>query len=141
MLLLGIDLGTSSIKVSVVNAETQECLAAASYPETEADIISPFTGWAEQSPDQWWENVKQAILKCHSSNQYDPTDIAAIGIAYQMHGLVLVDKQQARVAEGLQTADFVGLPVENRYVFGYGLDYQEYLRNARGIFAVQKEFE
>src|SRR6476660_3473392 len=94
MLLLGIDLGTSSIKVSVVNAETQHCLASASYPETEADIISPFTGWAEQSPDQWWENVKQAILKCHAADQYDPGDIAAIGIAYQMHGLVLVDKEQ-----------------------------------------------
>ena len=94
MLLLGIDLGTSSIKVSVVDVETQQCLAAASYPETEADIISPLNGWAEQSPDQWWENVKQAVLKCHSSNQYNPVDIAAIGIAYQMHGLVLVDKEQ-----------------------------------------------
>ena len=94
MLLLGIDLGTSSIKVSAVDADTQKCIAAAQYPETEVDIISTQTGWAEQSPDLWWEHVKQAILKCNATNQYDPKDIAAIGIAYQMHGLVLVDKAQ-----------------------------------------------
>lgn len=94
MLLLGIDLGTSSIKASVIDAATGDCLAFARYPETEVDIISSQAGWAEQSPDQWWEHVKQAILKCHAANQYNPKDIAAIGIAYQMHGLVLVDKKQ-----------------------------------------------
>ena len=94
MLLLGIDLGTSSIKASVVDAASQRCLASAQFPETEAEIISLHSGWAEQSPDQWWENVKQAILKCHAESKYDPLDIAAIGIAYQMHGLVLVDKEQ-----------------------------------------------
>jgi xylulokinase len=94
MLLLGIDLGTSSVKVSVLDAATQQCIASVQYPETEADIISLHPGWAEQSPDGWWENVKQAILKCNATQLYDPKDIAAIGIAYQMHGLVLVDKDQ-----------------------------------------------
>lgn len=94
MLLLGIDLGTSSIKVSVVDADTQECIASAQYPETEVDIISTQTGWAEQSPDLWWEHVKQAILKCNATDLYDPKNIGSIGIAYQMHGLVLVNKDQ-----------------------------------------------
>lgn len=94
MLLLGIDLGTSSIKVSVVDAQSRKCIASAQFPETEVDIISLQTGWAEQSPDLWWEHVKQAILKCNATGLYDPKDIAAIGIAYQMHGLVLVDKDQ-----------------------------------------------
>lgn len=94
MLLLGIDVGTSSIKVSVVESGSQQCIAAATYPETETDIISLHAGWAEQSPDMWWENVKQAILKCNATGLYDPMDIAAIGIAYQMHGLVVVDKDQ-----------------------------------------------
>jgi xylulokinase len=94
MLLLGIDLGTSSIKVSVVDADTQKCIASTQFPETEVEIISSQTGWAEQSADQWWEHVKQAILKCNATKKYDPKDIAAIGIAYQMHGLVLVDKDQ-----------------------------------------------
>jgi xylulokinase len=94
MLLLGIDLGTSSIKVSVVDGSTRKCIASAQFPETEVDIISPQTGWAEQSPDLWWEHVKQDILKCNATGLYDPKNIAAIGIAYQMHGLVLVDKDQ-----------------------------------------------
>jgi len=68
MLLLGIDLGTSSIKVSVVDAQTQQCIASAQYPETEVDIIAAQPGWAEQSPDLWWEHVKQAILKCNAAH-------------------------------------------------------------------------
>lgn len=94
MLLLGIDIGTSSIKASVVDAATQQHICSAQYPETEADIISLHPGWAEQSPDMWWEHVKQAILKCNASGLYEPKDIGAIGIAYQMHGLVMVDSQQ-----------------------------------------------
>ncbi len=94
MLLLGIDLGTSSVKVSVVDGATHQCLASASYPEAESEIIALRPGWAEQSPDNWWEQVKQAILKCHASGSYDPGAIGAIGIAYQMHGLVLVDREQ-----------------------------------------------
>src|SRR5262245_49495310 len=94
MLLLGIDLGTSSVKCSVMDATTQQCIATAHYPETEAEIISPQAGWAEQSPVTWWEHVQLAILKLHAQRKYDPQDIAAIGIAYQMHGLVMVDKDK-----------------------------------------------
>jgi xylulokinase len=93
MLLLGIDIGTSSIKVSVVDAQTQQCICAAQYPETESDIFAPHPGWAEQSPDTWWEHVQLAILKLHAQRKYNPKDIAAIGIAYQMHGLIMVDKE------------------------------------------------
>ncbi len=94
MLLLGIDVGTSSIKVSVVDAETQHCIASAQHPDTEVDIISLETGWAEQRPELWWEHVKQAILKCNATQKYNPKNIGAIGIAYQMHGLVMVDKSR-----------------------------------------------
>ncbi len=94
MLLLGIDLGTSSVKVSVIEAQSQQCLGSAQYPETESGIIALQPGWAEQSPDMWWEHVQQAILKLHAQRKYDPGDIAAIGIAYQMHGLVVLDKNR-----------------------------------------------
>src|SRR5258706_3594812 len=94
MLLLGIDLGTSSIKVSITDADTQQTLVSVQYPETETPIIAERTGWAEQSPDTWWEHVQQAILKANAAKKYNPQDIGAIGIAYQMHGLVIVDKQQ-----------------------------------------------
>ena len=95
MLLLGIDIGTSSIKVSVLDANTCVTVASAQYPE---DIETPVTalhpGWAEQSPDMWWQHVQNAINKANASGKYRPNDIAAIGIAYQMHGLVVVDKDR-----------------------------------------------
>ena len=94
MLLLGIDLGTSSIKVSIVDADTQQGIASAQYPEEETTITSLQTGWAEQSPETWWQNIKGAIKKVIATGKFNPQNIAAIGIAYQMHGLVLVDKQQ-----------------------------------------------
>jgi len=93
MLLLGIDIGTSSIKVAVVDASTQQCLATAKYPDMESPIISPAPGWAEQAPDTWWDHVCKAINRAHVMESYDPKDIGAIGIAYQMHGLVVVDKE------------------------------------------------
>jgi xylulokinase len=105
MLLLGIDIGTSSIKVSVVDAVSQQCIDAAHYPETESAIISPQPGWAEQSPDTWWEHVQLAILKLHANRKYDPGDIAAIGIAYQMHGLVMVDKDQRSLRNSIIWCD------------------------------------
>jgi len=105
MLLLGIDVGTSSIKVSVVDAETQLCVVSAQYPETESAIISAKPGWAEQSPDTWWNDVQQAILKAHASKKYDPMEIGAIGIAYQMHGLVMVDKDQVAIRNSIIWCD------------------------------------
>lgn len=127
MLLLGIDLGTSSIKVSVVDAQTQQCIASAQYPETEVDLIIPQQGWAEQSPDLWWEHVKQAILKCNSANNYDPKDIAAIGIAYQMHGLVLVDKDQKVLRNSIIWCDGRAIPIGEKAFSDMG--EEECLRN------------
>lgn len=94
MYLLGIDIGTSSIKASVVDANTQKCLASAQYPEVETEIKSVKPGWAEQSPMDWWRNTQQAILKLNATELFNPKEIVAIGIAYQMHGLVVVDKEQ-----------------------------------------------
>ena len=92
MLLLGIDVGTSSVKVSVVDASTTNTIASAQYPEVEREIISMQQGWAEQSPETWWSDVKEAIKKVNSLGLYRKGDIGAIGISYQMHGLVLLDK-------------------------------------------------
>ncbi|KLT64822.1 xylulokinase [Pedobacter sp. BMA] len=94
MFLLGIDIGTSSIKVSVVRTLDQKCIASVQYPDEETGIKSLKTGWAEQSPADWWFHTQEAILKLKSAQQFDPKEIAAIGIAYQMHGLVVVDKDQ-----------------------------------------------
>ena len=93
MVLLGIDLGTSSIKVSAVCVQTKQTLSSIQYPPEEVGIDAPEAGWAEQSPDQWWQHVKEAIQQLVLPEGFDKKDISAIGIAYQMHGLVLLDKE------------------------------------------------
>ncbi|MDP4261468.1 MAG: FGGY family carbohydrate kinase [Bacteroidota bacterium] len=139
MLLLGIDLGTSSIKVSVVDDGSQTCIASAQYPETEVDIISLNPRWAEQSPDQWWENVKQAILKCHASGLYNPGDIGAIGIAYQMHGLVLTDKEQHVLRNSIIWCDSRAVEIGNRAFHAIGeKQCLSHLLNSPGNFTASK---
>jgi xylulokinase len=139
MLLLGIDLGTSSVKVSVVDAATKQCLASASYPETEAAIISVQPGWAEQDPERWWEYVKKAILKCHASGNYSSKDIGAIGIAYQMHGLVLVDKEQQVLRNSIIWCDSRAVAIGEKAFHAIGEEEcLSHLLNSPGNFTAGK---
>ena len=89
MYLLGYDVGSSSVKASLVDVETGACVASAFHPRHESPIISRKAGWAEQDPEQWWESLKAATAEVRQAAQ---GPIAAIGISYQMHGLVCVDK-------------------------------------------------
>src|SRR3984957_1184991 len=125
MLLLGIDLGTSSVKVSIVDAATSNVLVSATFPETEAPITVRHPGWAEQSPEVWWGDVQGAILKAHAMGGYDPKDIMAIGIAYQMHGLVVVDKQQRVLRDSIIWCDSRAVP--------YGEEAFERIGEARSL--------
>jgi xylulokinase len=139
MLLLGIDVGTSSVKVSVVDAATHQCLASAHFPETEAEIITPYPGWAEQSPDQWWEYVKQAILKCNAAGNYNPKDIGAIGIAYQMHGLVLTDKDGHVLRNAIIWCDSRSVEIGNKAFDEIGREHcLQHLLNSPGNFTASK---
>ncbi len=139
MLLLGIDVGTSSVKVSVVDAVTHHCVASEYYPETEAEIIAPHPGWAEQDPTQWWEYVKQAILKCNATGNYNPQDITAIGIAYQMHGLVLVDKNGDVLRNAIIWCDSRAVETGNKAFDNIGHDYcLSRLLNSPGNFTASK---
>jgi len=139
MLLLGIDLGTSSIKVSVTDAQTQKCLASAQYPDKESGIIALKPGWAEQSPEMWWDHVQQAILICNAKNLYDPHNIRAIGIAYQMHGLVLVDKDQHALRNAIIWCDSRSVNIGNKAFDEIGHDkcLNEML-NSPGNFTASK---
>ena len=92
MYLLGYDVGSSSVKASLVDAQSGKCIASTFYPKSEAAIIAVKPGWAEQEPDSWWENLKLATADVLSASGIRPGDIKAIGISYQMHGLVCVDK-------------------------------------------------
>ena len=139
MLLLGIDLGTSSVKVSVLDAGNGNVLASAQYPETEAAIISHHPGWAEQSPNQWWHDVKAAILKLHATGAYKPSDIGAIGIAYQMHGLVLVDSHQNVIRDSIIWCDNRAVALGEKAFEQMGNEYcLTHLLNSPGNFTASK---
>jgi xylulokinase len=92
MYTIGYDVGSSFVKVSILDVERGEVVAAASYPDTEMEILSPARGWAEQHPETWWDAVKQVTARAASQASIALGEIRAIGISYQMHGLVLVDK-------------------------------------------------
>jgi xylulokinase len=94
MYLLGYDIGSSSVKASLVEISTGQCVAGAFFPRQEMQIIAAKAGWAEQEPDNWWANLKLATAEVMKNSGAKPSDIKAIGISYQMHGLVCVDKNQ-----------------------------------------------
>lgn len=97
-LLMGYDVGSSSVKATLMDAETGKVLASATSPDKELEIIAKQIGWAEQHPDTWWEHLVKATksisAQVHKSASCDMSDVAAIGISYQMHGLVCVDKSK-----------------------------------------------
>lgn len=139
MLLLGIDIGTSSIKVSVIDAATQQIIGSAQYPETESEIIALKPGWAEQSPEMWWEHVQLAILKLHAQRKYNPADIGAIGIAYQMHGLVMVDKDQKVLRNSIIWCDSRAVEIGNKAFDAIGREKcLLHLLNSPGNFTASK---
>ena len=92
MYLLGYDIGSSSVKASLVDSQTGKCVRTAFFPKSEAAIIAVKPGWAEQEPSSWWENLKLSTAAILAETKIDPKEIKAIGISYQMHGLVCVDK-------------------------------------------------
>ncbi|MEP7144249.1 MAG: FGGY family carbohydrate kinase [Ferruginibacter sp.] len=139
MLLLGIDIGTSSIKVAIVDAQSQQCITTAQYPDSETGITSLQKGWAEQSPAMWWENVQQAILKANALQKYDPKDIIAIGIAYQMHGLVCVDKDQQVLRDSIIWCDSRAVEIGTQAFDAIGHERSlEHLLNSPGNFTAAK---
>jgi xylulokinase len=139
MLLLGLDIGTSSIKASVVDAQTQQLIASAQYPETESEIIALESGWAEQNPEMWWQHVQLAILKVHAQQLYNPADIKAIGIAYQMHGLVCIDKDKTVIRNSIIWCDSRAVAIGNKAFDSIGNDTcLLHLLNSPGNFTASK---
>ncbi len=139
MYLLGIDIGTSSIKVSVVEANTSQCIASAQFPETESAITSLKKGWAEQSPEMWWDHIQQAILKLNNTQKFASTDISAIGISYQMHGLVLVDQNKQVLRDSIIWCDSRSVSIGDTAFNAIGTEKcLSHLLNSPGNFTASK---
>jgi xylulokinase len=112
-LLLGYDIGSSSIKASFINAETGELVATASSPEVEMKIDSPQAGWAEQDPETWWQHVIISTKKMFDKILGESYEIIGIGISYQMHGLVMVNKKHEVIYPSIIWCDSRAVDVGN----------------------------
>ena len=142
MYLLGYDIGSSSVKASLVNAETGKCAATAFYPKSEAPILSKKSGWAEQDPGMWFGNLKLAtedILGQMKDKAFTADDIKAIGISYQMHGLVCVDKDMNVLRPSIIWCDSRAVPYGQKAFDALGADYcLPHLLNSPGNFTAAK---
>ena len=137
MYLLGYDIGSSSVKGSVVDAQSGKTVAFASYPEHEAPIISQKAGWAEQEPRMWWGDLKVVTQKLLQT--VDAADIKAIGISYQMHGLVCVDKDHNVLRPSIIWCDSRAVPYGQKAQEALGETWcLEHLLNAPGNFTAAK---
>ena len=110
-LLLGYDAGSSSIKAALLKAETGELLASAASPSVELEITAPRPGWAEQDPEMWWDHLKRATAMLKDSVGVDLREVKAVGISYQMHGLVAVDKRLRPLRPAIIWCDSRAVPL------------------------------
>ncbi len=139
MFLLGYDIGSSSVKASLVDAQSGKCVASAFYPKSEAAIIAVKPGWAEQEPASWWENLKLATADIMASSAVCPKDIKAIGISYQMHGLVCVDKDKNPLRPSIIWCDSRAVPYGQKAFDALGHEQcLSHLLNSPGNFTASK---
>ena len=139
MYLLGYDIGSSSVKASLVDAQSGKCIASAFYPKSEAAIIAVKPGWAEQEPSSWWENLKLATADILASSAVCPKDIKAIGISYQMHGLVCVDKDKNPLRPSIIWCDSRAVPYGQKAFDVLGHEQcLSHLLNSPGNFTASK---
>ena len=137
--LLGFDVGSSSVKASLVDVETGQCAASAFYPEREASIKAVKAGWAEQDPLMWWNNAKLALSKIMSETGATGEQIKAIGISYQMHGLVCVDKNQQVLRDSIIWCDSRAVPYGEKAFQHLGAELcLGHLLNSPGNFTAAK---
>ena len=137
--LLGFDVGSSSVKASLVNADNGKCVATAFYPEKEAPILAVKAGWAEQDPQMWWENAKLSLRKIMTEAGAKAEDIKAIGISYQMHGLVCVDKDLKPLRPSIIWCDSRAVPYGEKAFKDLGADQcLGHLLNSPGNFTAAK---
>ncbi len=114
MYLLGFDIGSSSVKAALVEVSTGRVVASDFFPKTEAPIKALQAGWAEQDPADWWARVKQATASVLNQSGIKGADIAAIGISYQMHGLVAIDRDRRVLRDAIIWCDSRGVPYGER---------------------------
>ncbi len=139
MLSLGFDIGSSSIKGALLDLATGATVASGQYPTEEMAIRSPQPGWAEQDPEYWWECVRKVARTLLSSPSVDPKQIISIGLSYQMHGLVVTDRQGSPLRPAIIWCDSRAVEIGNRAFATMGAEYcLTHCLNSPGNFTASK---
>lgn len=139
MFLLGYDIGSSSVKASLVDAESGKCISSDYFPKVEMEISAVKSGWAEQNPELWWKNLKLATQSILKASAIDAKEIKAIGVSYQMHGLVCVDNTQSVLRPAIIWCDSRAVPYGEKAFELLGEEFcLEHLLNSPGNFTASK---
>ncbi len=137
--LLGFDIGSSSVKATILDIETGKAVASATSPSQEMGMMAQQSGWAEQNPDVWFQELANAVHKLKTQYPFDKTQIAGIGISYQMHGLVLVDKNHKVLRPSIIWCDSRAVEIGNSAFEALGHEYcLSHLLNSPGNFTASK---
>ena len=137
--LLGLDVGSSSVKASLVDVDNGQAAASAFFPKHEAPIAAPRKGWAEQDPESWWNYAKQSVAQVMAETGAKPDEVKAVGISYQMHGLVCVDKNQQPLRPSIIWCDSRAVEEGNRAFAALSSDWcMGHLLNSPGNFTAAK---
>ncbi|MFO7658310.1 MAG: FGGY family carbohydrate kinase [Bacteroidales bacterium] len=139
MYILGFDIGSSSVKACLIEAATGKCVASSFQPKQEMEIKAVKPGWAEQDPEMWWKYLKMALLDVLEESGANKSDIKSIGISYQMHGLVLVDKLMHVLRPSIIWCDSRAVEIGNNAFEKIGsIKCLESLLNSPGNFTASK---
>lgn len=134
---LGIDVGSSSVKVALLDIESGKCVCTSTNPKSEAPIIAERKGWAEQDPDSWWAYLRDGVKEM--AGAYDLSKVASIGISYQMHGLVALDKAGRPVRNSIIWCDSRAVGIGGEALDGIGYEKcMSHLLNSPGNFTASK---
>ena len=139
MYYIGFDLGSSSVKAALIASDTGKVIGLTNYPEQEMAIIAEQTGWAEQDPILWWKNCCKVTQKLLAQTGVSSNDIKGIGIAYQMHGMVVIDKNQDVLRPSIIWCDSRAVEIGNQAFQSLGEDKcVANLLNSPGNFTLSK---
>lgn len=138
-MLIGYDVGSSSVKATLLNSEDGSVVCSATFPKQEMPMKSEKPGWAEQDPDMWWQYIKETTQEILAKSKVNKQDIKAIGISYQMHGLVIVDKDQKVLRPSIIWCDSRAVEIGNKAFEALSEHYSlSNLLNSPGNFTASK---
>ena len=136
---IGYDLGTSSVKAALLNASTGQPVASSYSPVTEMEILTPRAGFAEQDPEVWWKELIEATRLLRQKIPFEKNEIGAIGISYQMHGLVCIDRQYRTLRPSIIWCDSRAVNIGADAFRDLGSDYcLAHFLNSPGNFTASK---